>query len=226
MRISFELSDQDLQHFKRISKSAKTFAKDTSEDDIVAATEKLLAEVKSVKVPDFIAERLHSLESLIGMLRDTDWGLGKPERERVLAALAYFCEPDDLIPDSIPGFGFLDDAIMIELITRELKHEIEAYDDFHRFRERENRRTGRNDTSREQWLANKRKELFERMRRRTRREGGGAGQRVTPVGHGGESTFAAAVPVCAEGTACARGDLRYVPIGTCPIVLGAPRIEA
>lgn len=172
IRISFELSDQDLQHFKRISKNAKAFAKDADEAEIIKATEDLLAEVTTTKVPDFISERLHSLTSLISMVRDEDWNLGKPERERVLAALAYFCEADDLIPDAIPGFGFLDDAIMIELITRELKHEIEAYDDFCRFRERENKRTGRDSTSREQWLASKRKELYERMRRRTRRDRG------------------------------------------------------
>lgn len=178
IRISFELSDQDIQHFKRISKSAKAIAKDVDESEIVTAAEALLKEVSTSKVPDFISERLQSLRSLIEMLRDEDWGLGKPERERVLAALAYFSETDDVIPDTTPGFGFLDDAIMIELITRELKHEIEAYDDFCRFREREMKRTGRDGASRDEWIASKRKELFERMRRRTRRDRGSSGVRV------------------------------------------------
>lgn len=169
MRITFELSDRDIQHFKRISKNAKSLAKGAEEDKVVAAAEKLLADVKATKTPDFISERLHSLRSLIDMLRDTDWGLGAPERDRVLSALAYFCDPEDLIPDATPGFGFLDDAIMVELINRELKHEIEAYDDFCKYRERESTRTGK-DTNREAWLASKRKELYQRMRRRTRRD--------------------------------------------------------
>ena len=166
MRITFELSDRDIQHFKRITKNAKALAKEADEQAIITAAEKLLADVEAVKTPDFISERLLSLRSLIEMLRDQEWGLGAPERERVRAALAYFLDPEDLIPDATPGFGFLDDAIMVELITRELKHEIEAYDDFCKFRERK----AGGDTSRAGWLESKRKELYERMRRRTRRD--------------------------------------------------------
>ena len=64
------------------------------------------------------------------MLTDPDWQLGDGERSPVLAALAYVCDPEDIIPDDIPGIGLLDDAVMIELVFRELRHEIEAYEDF------------------------------------------------------------------------------------------------
>ena len=69
----------------------------------------------------------------------------------MLNALAYFAEPDDLIPDQIPGLGFLDDAIMVELVVRELRHEIEAYEDFRVFRDRPhkfNARTSSQETDR------------------------------------------------------------------------------
>jgi uncharacterized membrane protein YkvA (DUF1232 family) len=78
----------------------------------------------------------------------------------VLNALAYFTEPDDLIPDHIPGLGFLDDAIMVELVVRELEHEIEAYRDFCDFRE-SHTASGRDD-----WLTERREELQTRMRQR------------------------------------------------------------
>jgi len=77
-----------------------------------------------------------------------------------LNALAYFTEPDDLIPDHIPGLGFLDDAIMVELVVRELEHEIEAYRDFCEFREQHSA------TSRNDWLIERREELQQRMRSR------------------------------------------------------------
>ncbi len=34
----------------------------------------------------------------------------------------------------MPGIGLLDDAVMIELVFRELRHEIEAYEDYGRLR--------------------------------------------------------------------------------------------
>ena len=91
-----------------------------------------------------------------------------------MSALAYFAEPEDLIPDDIPGLGFLDDAIMIELICRELRHEIEAYQDFRDYRLRIQRDSGRNTrVSREDWLENRRNELQSRMRRRKRKDRAG-----------------------------------------------------
>ncbi|MFB3125280.1 MAG: YkvA family protein, partial [Woeseiaceae bacterium] len=98
---------------------------------------------------------------------------------------AYFCEPEDLIPDHIPGLGFLDDAIMIELVVRELHHEIEAYRDFCDYRANRVPQPGiRNktsDVSREQWLESRRKVLQSRMRRR-RKHGNDRSDGGPPLG--------------------------------------------
>jgi hypothetical protein len=60
---------------------------------------------------------------------------------------------------------------MIELICRELKHEIEAYQDFCDFRRRIHGEAGdRARVSREDWLENRRAELQSRMRRRKRKD--------------------------------------------------------
>ena len=110
---------------------------------------------------------------MIRMLDDHEWRLPHQESNRVLNALAYFCDPEDLIPDNIPGLGFLDDAIMIELVVRDLRHEIDAYRDFCNFRATRapvagvKARSGA--VSREQWLEQRRKELQSRMRRRRKR---------------------------------------------------------
>ena len=82
--------------------------------------------------------------------------------------------PGDAIPDHVPVLGFLDDAIMIELCARELRHEIEAYGDFVEYRQRESERRGlKPDTvGRADWLDARREELQERMRRRRGREAG------------------------------------------------------
>lgn len=166
MRISFELDDGDLDHFRLIMNEARKAARRMQPEDIVAAAEDLLTEVPASGAPGFITERLERLRLMIRMLSDLDWRLPHQDATRVLNALAYFAEPEDLIPDHIPGLGFLDDAIMIELVVRELRHEIEAYQDFCGYRDRLSAKGDGSSASREDWLDTRRKELQARMRRR------------------------------------------------------------
>ena len=164
MRISFELNDDDLKHFRLIMDESRKAARRMAPEDIVAAAEELLAEAPAAGAPNFILDRLERLRLMIQMLSDVEWRLPHTDASRVLSALAYFAEPEDLIPDSIPGLGFLDDAIMIELVVRELKHEVEAYQDSREYRER--MKKNGSESSRADWLDNRRKELQDRMHRR------------------------------------------------------------
>ena len=166
MRISFELDSQDLKHFRLIMDEARKAARGLAPEDIIAAAEELLVAARSSTAPGFIVERLDKLSLMIHMLTDIEWRLPHQEATRVLNALAYFAEPEDLIPDHIPGLGFLDDAIMIELVVRELKHEIEAYQDFRDYRERLAAKGESGVANRAGWLDARRKELQARMRRR------------------------------------------------------------
>jgi len=173
MRISFELNDNDLKHFRLIMNEARQAARRLAPEDIVAAAEQLLEDAPASGAPGFIVERIDKLRLMIRMVSDIEWRLPHQETTRVLNALAYFAEPEDLIPDHIPGLGFLDDAIMIELVVRELRHEIEAYEDFCGYRDRQVAKGDGSMTSRENWLDARRKELQARMRRRR-----GRGRRI------------------------------------------------
>lgn len=172
LRISFELDEDDLKHFRLIMEQARQTASRLPPEDIVSAAEELLQDVEESTAPGFIVDRLQKLKLMIHMLSDIEWRLPHQEATRILNALAYFAEPEDLIPDHIPGLGFLDDAIMIELVVRELRHEIEAYQDFRTYRERLAREQGHAvAASRKGWLDDRRKELQKRMRRRRKRSG-------------------------------------------------------
>ena len=135
LNISFELDDQDLEHFRLIMLHARGAVARRSPEEIVATAGQLLNELAAMRTSGFIAERLRKLRLLIQMISDLEWRLPHAEVQRVLNALAYFSEPDDLIPDEIPGVGYLDDAIMIELVMRELVPEIMAYEEFCEFRD-------------------------------------------------------------------------------------------
>jgi uncharacterized membrane protein YkvA (DUF1232 family) len=176
--ITFTLSDQDLEHFQTIVDRAKSAMEaGTDAAQIEAAARKLIEDAKTAEMPDFIADRLVKLETVINMANDEEWRLTDEERKRVLGALVYFTDPEDMIPDSVPGLGFLDDAIYVELILRELKAEIESYEEFCAFRAGEEKRRSEKGldphVEREVWLADKRATLHARMRRR--RKGGGGG---------------------------------------------------
>ncbi len=160
MRISFDLSENDLRHFRLIMEQAQASTCEKPASEIVAAAETLLKTVDERDVPDFIRERLQQLDALITMVNDADWALPEAEAKRVVDALAYFSDEEDLIPDDIPGVGFLDDAIMVELVVTELQHELAAYNDFCRFR----RDNAEDETTRSDWLRARRTELQSRMR--------------------------------------------------------------
>jgi len=170
MNISFELSNADLEHFCAYIRKARDAASGLGTAQIIANARKLLAHVNESGTSDFIRDRMHILENLIGMVEDEGWGLADEDLTRAVNALAYFSESDDLIPDHIPGLGFLDDAIMIQMMANELKHEIQAYRDFVAYRDAESSRTGNepSELKRADWLEERRQQLHVRMRRRRR----------------------------------------------------------
>jgi len=167
-KMTIELSDRDLRHFRRELKKARESVQIADDEEILAAAVDLVAAMKRADLPDFVTERLAKLEMLLAMLSDPDWVLHEDERSPVLAALAYVCDPEDLIPDDIPGIGMLDDAVMIELVFRELRHELEAYEDFRQFRGTLPKRIAQE--ARDRKLGQRRTQLMERMRRRRRED--------------------------------------------------------
>ncbi|MDQ3365852.1 MAG: YkvA family protein [Myxococcota bacterium] len=130
MKITLELSESDLAYFRDLLRTSRAASQHLVEADVLGAAELLLRTVEQAQVPSFIAQRMLMLRRMIDMMRDQEFALADELRGSVVSALAYFSEPQDLIPDTVPVVGFLDDAIMIEIVRRELRPEIEAYEEF------------------------------------------------------------------------------------------------
>ncbi|MCL4685047.1 DUF1232 domain-containing protein [Myxococcota bacterium] len=134
-KISFRLDEGDIAYFRKLFRSSRKLVSDQDVAEILSAVQTLIEKVrKSKRTPSFVGEAVAVLEDLKQMLEDADYELPKGPRNEILAALAYFVNPEDLIPDQIPALGFLDDAIMMKMLEHEFKQELWGYRQFRRFR--------------------------------------------------------------------------------------------
>ncbi len=166
LKVVFDLEDKDLDYFKANMERTRCSLDATDEDEIINRANAMVEQARALNAPAFAQQRIDKLKRLTEMLMDPEWFLSMEERRNILAALAYFADPEDIIPDHIPVLGYIDDAIMIELVVTELQHEIDAFEDFCRFRAGERGRKRGDKVSREDYLESKRRKLQQRMRRR------------------------------------------------------------
>lgn len=170
LKISFELSDRDLQYFREALKHSRNAVRHAEEVEIIEAIRDVLEEIRSNDpLPDFVAKRIPEIESFIQMLTDEEWQLPDSDRERLLAMFIYFADPEDILPDDIPVIGYLDDVIVIELIMQELQHVREAYEDFREYRQSFDDEHGDSldGAVRRDRIDRRRQQLHQRMQRRS-----------------------------------------------------------
>jgi uncharacterized membrane protein YkvA (DUF1232 family) len=166
IKVSFEIPDSDLAYFRDAIRKSQENARGKSDHEIVTAARHAAFDMRKRKLPEFVEQRIVALDLLTRMLEDEEWRLEDPPRKRVLDALTYFSEPSDLIPDQIPVLGFLDDAIMVELVVQDLRPEIDAYQDFCRYREEQQAESGLDPEARIKRLEAKRRTIYGRIERR------------------------------------------------------------
>jgi uncharacterized membrane protein YkvA (DUF1232 family) len=173
LKLSFELTDRDLQYFREALQQSRAAVRDAEESEIIEAIRQVLDDIRSNEpLPDFVAQRLPQLETMIQMLSDDEWLLPADMRERLLATFVYFGDPEDILPDDIPVIGYLDDVIILELVALELTHVREAYTDFCDYREEFDAKMGKevDGAIRRDRLDKERQLLHKRMRDRSGRD--------------------------------------------------------
>ncbi len=171
MRITFVLEPDDIARFHEALARAEQRVACAEECDIVEAARHALNRLPIGGAPGYVRQRVVEVQRLILMLEDDAWALPQAERAEVLRVLAYFGDPEDMIPDEVEVIGLLDDAIMLELLLRRLRHVLAAYADFCRHRAALGGTSAGREArlSRARALARRRDALHARMRRRTAR---------------------------------------------------------
>ena len=130
-KVVFELDEKDASYFRGIYRAAKRNASRMPPAQIIEDAQKLVKTVRaSKKAPRFVLEAIETLEDMMDIIEDEEYRAPQGVKNQVLAALAYFANPEDLIPDHIPALGFLDDAIMVKFVEDEFRHELWGYRKF------------------------------------------------------------------------------------------------
>jgi uncharacterized membrane protein YkvA (DUF1232 family) len=134
--VTFTLDESDANYFRSLYRKAKRGAKELDAAIIVRDARNIVKQVSaSKKTPAFVLEAIEVLADMVDLIQDDEYAAPKRVRDEVLAALAYFSNPEDLIPDHIPGLGFLDDAIMVKFIEDEFANELWGYRRFRKTRD-------------------------------------------------------------------------------------------
>ena len=172
MRITFELEPADVLRFREALERAHRMAECADECDIVEGAKQALDRLAIGDAPGYVRKRVVRIQQLILMLEDESWALPAEHRRTVAETLVYFSDPEDMIPDEMSVIGLLDDAIMLELLLRRIRHVLQAYDDFCEFRSQLGAATDpAARIAAAGKLARKRQTLHDRMHRRAQRDG-------------------------------------------------------
>lgn len=92
------------------------------------------AALQHASVPPYLRAHIDLIPEIAALLDDARWNVDTDVHAGLAGALSYFTDPSDLIPDSQPRFGLLDDAIVIELALDAHRDEWLAWREFSTFR--------------------------------------------------------------------------------------------
>ncbi len=107
--------------------------KNVDENDVEYASKKGQSKINEFgnNPPNALIKLWEDIKLMVGLVTDYLKGDYKEVPWNVIAsisgAVVYFVSPIDVIPDFIPGFGYLDDALVIKLALGFAKSDLEKY---------------------------------------------------------------------------------------------------
>ena len=173
LRLNVSLTEADLEHFAEIAERTCAMAAQKPGESIIAGARELLARAEQAHAPQFVRQKFVVLERLLALLNDPDWAVEESDRRRAINALACLSDAPAADTQVSAAVAALDYAIIIELIQRDLQHDLAAYEEFCKFRTAEQARTPRATARRvdpAERLRAKREALQARMHERRRRD--------------------------------------------------------
>lgn len=75
----------------------------------------------------WLGSMLERVKAIYGMIFDKEYHVSRRTKLLAGAALIYFVLPTDVVPDFIPGIGYLDDALVLSALWKLVGGEISEY---------------------------------------------------------------------------------------------------
>ena len=157
--IKIEISESVKNHFNQLT----AHSSDQLNHDSIRQSLTKINSIRQDCPNDSLLAHLMDLQAMIDMLNEPNWHISSEKAQRINAALAYFLNDKDMIPDNTPGLGYLDDCIVIHNTKEYLRQEMLDFIDFQDTR----RVYGKNKCSnRDDWKKIKHQESVSRLRHR------------------------------------------------------------
>lgn len=128
--ISINIDEQVKQHFDQFIQEHGT---NINDNDLRQAREKIQM-IHGQSQDAYVLNQITGLESMINMIEDNSWQLDDNSKQQINATIRYFVDDSDVIPDHIPGIGYVDDCIVIDNTMDEIENTLLEYMDFCRTR--------------------------------------------------------------------------------------------
>lgn len=102
-------------------------AADVTPEDERRVHEQLDGKLRDAKRRGVVGSLVDNVKTLYDMLRDPAFKIPGKAKAILVAGLLYFIMPIDMIPDFIPGLGFVDDAVVIGLVLAATRETLATY---------------------------------------------------------------------------------------------------
>lgn len=136
--------------------------RDPIDCDQLSTAARELCDCDAVLAAACIGVRMRRAALVDRMIADPGWGAGDETCLLGSTVVEYIRRHDDLIPDTLPRVGRLDDALVVDTAWPRLAEEAAGYTDFRRLRRIEARLRGRDpgafSFNRADWLESRRAE--------------------------------------------------------------------